>query len=174
MNEAKKIEFGDWSTPLLGKEIYILSVGYSRDNEFGLGIKTDKHYLIRNSHFQNSAFTDLLVRVFCVESEEVYQIQFYNVGGFRVLDEHGLQEIIASNEIETKWPTFPTFRVRHHGWTNESPISFHMGTTDGWSHMIMTGWDCVEVLTLDEPKVTLESKVKSRTGPLLNPYWIAE
>jgi len=169
MDEEKNIELAAWSTPLLGKEVYILSAGYSKDNEWGLGIKREKHYLIENSHFQNPSFTELLVRVFCVDSEEVYQIRFYNVGGFRVLDEHGLQEIIKSGQDETDWPTFPTFRVRHHGWSSESPASFHMGTNDGWAYMIMTGWDCVEVLTISEPKVSLESKVESHTGPLANP-----
>lgn len=168
MDAGKNIELADWSTPLLMKEIYILSAGYSKENEFGFGIKREKHYLIENTHFQNPAFTELLVRVFCVDTEEVYQIRFYDVGGFRVLDEHGLQEIINSGQGEIDWPTFPTFRVRHHGWSNESPLSFYMGTNDGWSYMIMTGWDCVEVLTSSEPKVTLESKVTSHRGPLAN------
>lgn len=171
MDEEKNIELADWSTPLLGKEIYILSAGYSKDNEFGLGIKSERHYIIENSHFQNPTFTELLVRVFCVDSEEVYQVQFYDVGGFRILDEHGLQEIIKSGQDETVWPTFPTFRVRQHSWSSESPLSFYMGTNDGWSYMIMTGWDCIEVLTSSEPKVTLESKVESRTGPLANPIF---
>jgi len=169
MDTAKNIELGEWSTPLLGKEIHILSAGYSKENEFGLGLRREKHYLIENSHFQNPTFTDLLVRVFCVDSEEVYQIQFSNVGGFRILDEHGLQEVFSAREKKTHWPTFPTFRLRHHGWTKESPASFHMGTNDGWSYMVMTGWDCVEVLTIDEPRVTIESKVESHAGPLSNP-----
>ena len=169
MDLEKNIEFADWITPFLKKEIYILSAAYSKNNEFGLGIKREKHYLIENSHFQNPAFTDLLVRVFCVDSEEVYRIQFDNVGGFRILDEHGLQGIIAAGQDKTEWPSFPTFRVRHNCWSSESPLSFHMGTTDGWSYMIMTGWDCVEVLTSTEPIVTLECKVESHTGPLSNP-----
>lgn len=169
MDAKINIELAAWSTPLLEKEIYILSAGYSKENEFGLGIKREKHYLIENSHFQNPAFIELLVRVFCVDTEEVYQIRFYDVGGFRILDEHGLQEIIKSGQDETYWPTFPTFRVRHHGWSSESPLSFDMGTNDGWSYMIMTGWDCVEVLTGTEPKVILESKVESYKGHMPNP-----
>ena len=35
--------------------------------------------------------------------------------------------------------------------------------------MIMTGWDCVEVLTSSAPKVTLESKVERHAGPMSNP-----
>ena len=169
MDVENNIEFGAWSTSLLEKEIYILSVGYSKENEFGLQIKQEKHYLIENSHFKNPILTELLVRVFCVDSEEVYKIQFYDVGGFRVLDEHGLQEIIKTGLNKIDWPTYPTFRVRHHGWSSESPLSFDMGTNDGWSYMIMTGWDCVEVLTSSEPKVTLERKVERHAGPMSNP-----
>ena len=167
MDSEKHIEIADWTTPLLRKEIFILSAGYSKNNEFGLGVKQEKHYLIENPHFQNPACTELLVRVFCLDSEEVYKIQFYDVGGFRILDEHGLQEIIETGQ-NIDWPTFPTFRVRHHGWSNESSLSFCMGTNDGWSYMIMTGWDCVEVLTSSEPKVTLESKVECHKGALSN------
>jgi len=35
--------------------------------------------------------------------------------------------------------------------------------------MIMTGWDCVEVLTSSEPKITLERKVECLIGTLANP-----
>lgn len=170
MDERNNIEVADWPTPFCGKEVWILSAGYSKDNEFGLGIKEEKHYLIGNPHFQNPAGTELLVRVFCLDSEEVYRIQFHDVGGFRILDEHGLLEVWDHlNKDETDWPTYPTLRICHHGWSRESPLSFHMGTSDGWSYMIVTGWDCVEVLTTTEPTVTLESKVESHTGPLDKP-----
>jgi len=69
-----------------------------------------------------------VVRVFSEKLEAVYQFHFYNVGAFRVLDEHGMQEIIEALQ-ETN--TYPTLRVRHHGWSKESPLSFHMGTEDG-------------------------------------------
>lgn len=108
----------------------------------------------------------MVVRVFSVKLEAVYQIHFYDVGAFRVLDEHGLQEMI---EALRENDSFPTFRARHHGWSLESPLSFHMGTEEGWSYVIMTGWDCVEVLSQSEPQIVLESKLEPKAGSLPDP-----
>ena len=166
MGKTKTIETAPWNTLLDGSELHILSAGFSRDNEFGLGIKNEKYYEVENSHFKNPTFTQLVVRVFSEKLEAVYQIHFFDVGAFRVLDEHGLQEMM---EPLGKTDTFPTFRVRHHGWTEESPLSFHMGTEKGWSYVVMTGWDCVEVLTQSEPRIVFESKVEPKLGSLPNP-----
>jgi len=166
MTKSKNIEIADWNTLLDGSELHILSAGFSRDNEWGLGIKNEKYYEVENTHFKNPPFTELVVRVFSEKLEAVYQIQFYDVGAFRILDEHGIQEII---EACGKTTTYPTLRVRQHGWSKESPLSFHMGTEEGWSYVIMTGWDCVEVLSQTEPRIVFESKVEPQKGLLPNP-----
>lgn len=163
----EKIQLCDWETILSGKETYILSVGFSRENEFGLGIENSHFYTIPNSHFQNPFFTELLVRVFVPETEEVYRIKFSNVGAFRVIDEHGLQEIIQEIYLQ-KVTTVPTIKSRNHGWVKESPASFFMGCKDGWSFLIITGWDCLEVLTVSEPVFELEGKAIKQDGTLPN------
>jgi len=167
MSKLKTIEIADWNTLLDGSELHILSAGFSRDNEWGLGIKNEKYYEADNTHFHNPDFTHLVVRVFSETLEAIYQFHFYNVGAFRILDEHGMQEIIEALEATN---TYPTFRVRHHGWSKESPLSFHMGTEGGWAYVIMTGWDCVEVLSINEPRVVFESQVEPQEGPLPNPF----
>lgn len=159
------VELCDWETVISGKEACILSVGFSRDNEFGLGIERSHHYKIPNPHFQNPHYTELLIRVFFLETEEVYKIKCSNVGAFRVLDEHGLHEIIKDLKKVT---TVPTLKSRNHGWAKESPLSFFMGCDAGWSFLIMTGWDCVEVLTSSEPIIELEKNVERQDGVLPN------
>ncbi|RYE86900.1 MAG: hypothetical protein EOP19_05665 [Hyphomicrobiales bacterium] len=78
--------------------------------------------------------------------------RFSDVEAFRVLDEGGLTQLWAASE-DTPRPTHTTFRVRGHRWTAESEIIFHLGTSDGWSYVIATGDDCIEVLTRAEPLV---------------------
>lgn len=79
-------------------------------------------------------------------------VRFVEVGGFRVLDETGLTQLWAASEAAPR-PGHTTFRVRGHRWTAESEITFHLGTSNGWSYMIATDDDCLEVLTRVEPVV---------------------
>ncbi len=45
-----------------------------------------------------------------------------------------------------------TFKVRNHGWTEESPLSFVHGRVGGWSYVIATDDQCVEMLEDDYQK----------------------
>lgn len=138
------VELASWDTPFKGKDLEILSVSYGVFDHLNLNLNESP---------------ELLVRVQCLVTKNIYQVHFDNVGAFRVLDEHGLQEIISFPFHKGIKSTFPALKVRKHGWSTESPLSFFMGTDEGWSYMIMTGWDCVEVLTRDEPVIVLEVKV---------------
>ncbi len=78
--------------------------------------------------------------------------RFADVEAFRVLDEGGLTQLWAASSDKAR-PGRTTFRVRGHKWTSESEIVFHLGTSEGWSYVIATGDDCIEVLTRSEPLI---------------------
>jgi hypothetical protein len=79
---------------------------------------------------------------------------FQQVSAFRVLDEHGLMEFWGETTRQGGMPAQSTFRVRNHGWTKESMLSFL--PTDGWSYVVATDFDCVEIVSANPPLVTLE------------------
>lgn len=130
MYNKEKIEFGQWITPIEKYEVDVLSVSYSAANELFLPGK-NREYLIENSQSQIPSHPDLIVRVLVRDTEQVYRIHFSNVGAFRVIDEHGLQEIIESIEPNNENINFNMFKVRNHGWSKESPLSFFMNAEDG-------------------------------------------
>jgi hypothetical protein len=74
-----------------------------------------------------------------------------DVIAFRVLDEHGLDEFWEKTTELGGRPGRTTFRVRNHLWTKESPLSF-LGT-DGWSFVLVTNSDCIEVVCKAPPVV---------------------
>ena len=82
----------------------------------------------------------------------IYRVGFSS-NAFRVLDEGGLPDFGQMADAQGRRRAATTFRSRNHAWAKESFVSF--STTDGWSYVIVTGWDCVEVVG-GEPQVTLE------------------
>ena len=94
---------------------------------------------------------DLVATLFAPDDEQIYRIHYAGVQGFRVLDEGGLLELWEASATQGR-PASTTFRVRGHGWSRESPLTFCF-PEDCWSWMLATDWDCLEVVCSVEPFV---------------------
>lgn len=57
--------------------------------------------------------------------------------------------IVGRADAQAPRPGRITFRVRNHGWTEESPLSFMHERVGGWSYVIATDGQCVEMLEDD-------------------------
>ena len=90
----------------------------------------------------------------------VYKVVFEGVRSFRVVDESALQEFwgaMGDKGLLLGTPLRPpaTFRVRNHVWSRDAVFSFMRETDDGWSYVIATDNQCLEVLALEPPDITL-------------------
>lgn len=83
-----------------------------------------------------------------------YLVSFEAASAFRVLDEHGLQELWEKTSEFGGRPGASTFRVRNHSWTKESPITFL--ASEGWSYVVATDFDCIEIVSAEAPLITRE------------------
>jgi hypothetical protein len=89
--------------------------------------------------------------------DPLYRVRFEEVAAFRVLDEGGLSEFWHQTKRLGGRPGQTTFRVRNHDWFKESLLPWIHGTEDGWSFVIATNSDCLEVVANEPPAITLES-----------------
>jgi hypothetical protein len=127
-----KFAFAPWPTPFANDAVDVVDVSFSRNE-----------------------LNDLVLRVEVREDRSIYKVVFDHVSAFRVLDEHGLTEIWNKTSEFGGRPTATTFRVRNNLWSKESQLSFL--SSDGWSYIIATDWDCVEIVSNSEPAVGLET-----------------
>jgi hypothetical protein len=123
-------QFASWATPLADDIVDLLDVRY----DAGTG--------------------DLQFRIGQSDSDETYSIAFKGVSAFRVLDEHGLLELWRMTEELDGRPGRTTFMVRNHAWCRESIVSFL--PTDGWSYVLATDGDCIEVVCANDPSIRLD------------------
>jgi hypothetical protein len=98
---------------------------------------------------------ELVIWVYVHGEASVYRLSFDTVSAYRVLDEHGLMQFWQKTEELGGRPGQTTFRVRNHLWSEESPLSF-LGTQDGWSFVIATDDDCIEIVARTPPAIELE------------------
>ena len=52
-------------------------------------------------------------------------------------------------------PGQTTFRVRNHDWSKEGLLAWLRGTEEGWSYVIATSGDRVEIVSSDPPVITV-------------------
>lgn len=126
-----EFEFGKWITPFENAGIELLEVNYSSVN------------------------SKLVIQLHVKDDGAVFLIEFENVDAFRVIDEGGLLNVWETTKTRGGRPAQTTFKVRNSLWTQESPVSFL--TSDGWSFIVATDWDCAEIVTNSEPKITQQS-----------------
>jgi len=118
------IEFSPWKTPFESHLIEIERLEY----DFKRGLR---------------------ICVYDVDTDIEYVVYFTIPSAFRLLDEHGLCEIWDARAAHCVVLPQNTFKVRNHLWTRESPISFL--ESEGWSFVLATQSDCVEVVSGKEP-----------------------
>ena len=123
-------QFAIWNTPFQAVSVDLLDVTYSAQSG------------------------DLYFRIWVEDSKSTYKVIFENVSAFRVLDEHGLLELWTMTKRLSGRPAQTTFRVRNNSWCKESPLTFQI--TDGWSFVVATDSDCIEIVAAKEPAITLE------------------
>ena len=133
-----ELEFSRWETPFENESLTVQEVSY------------------------RGCTLSVRVVVDCADGvsqapNPIYLLEFEEVAAFRVLDEGGLLDMWVSRSSPSQ-SADSTFRVRNHPWTEESFSSFVSGTDDGWSFVIATHDDCVEILARNPPKITLEGE----------------
>ncbi|MEL6980237.1 MAG: hypothetical protein AAGM38_16380 [Pseudomonadota bacterium] len=143
------LEFAPWRTPFSDAEVRILEVAYAPQP-----VQRCREFVITRLNGSSPAAA-LAVRVADIDVGVVYRASFGWISAFRVLDEHGLLQLWAKTDELGGRPARTTFRVRNHAWSEESVISFS-GTSDGWSFIIASDDDCLEVVCPEPPVIVEE------------------
>ncbi len=130
---AGEFEFGAWSTPFTDAAVDILEVKYGWHGQCG---------------------SELVVRLHARDENATYRLVFPTIAAVRLLDESGLLEFWQKTTERGGRPGRTAFRVRNHAWTRESPLSFQ--ATDGWSFVIASDNECLEVVSVAAPAITAE------------------
>lgn len=126
-------EFGEWTTPFTDAAVEILEIAYAAREQDG---------------------SDLVARIHDRDANTIYRLVFPTIAAMRLLDEGGLLEFWQKTTELGGRPGRTTFRVRNHAWTRESVVSFL--ASDGWSFVIATENDCLEVVSATVPTITAE------------------
>lgn len=149
------MEFSNWSTPFEEGDVWLVDLSWGTE-VWTLEKADGRKYEISGSNKHKN--NELVARVFHENSETLYEVAYENVNGFRNLDEHGLTDIWNSDH-----PDSNTFKIKGHGWHKESPLTFFMGNSDEWSHLIITGDECLEVICQSPPTVKVIKKINPIT-----------
>lgn len=144
-------EFDQWVTPFSDALIEILEVAYSPARPWP---KDATPQYRTNSLLRSNNDSDLMARVYVYETDKMYRVTFDTISAVRLLDEGGLLELWGKTAEFGGRPGRTTFRVRNHGWTKESPISFLCA--NGWSFVIASQDECLEVVSANQPKIAEE------------------
>jgi hypothetical protein len=153
--QPQSLEITDWITPFNSGDLCIINIRWGEPDWFVEYPSKRKRYEIKNNF--NSDENGLTITVFHLDTESVYEILFGDAGAFRMLDEHGLTEIWTSGK---KPRGINCFKVRNHGWSKESPLSFFMKSKDGWSYLVATDFECIEIIAKEPPKIIFKEKLK--------------
>jgi len=151
-------EFARWETPFENTDVEVMEIAWGGGP---LWHEDHKPQWAGRSLFKSPFDTrlTLVVRVHESNADEpgypndpLYFVTFQDVSAFRVLDEGGLLEFWRQTESLGR-SGGTTFRVRNHQWSRESLLAFLPGDEDGWSYVIATGGECVEVVARDTPEI---------------------
>ena len=148
------MEVKEWDTPFNEGTIFIVDLSWNGKN-FSVEYPKGPAYELRGSK-RHSDYA-LIVSVFHLETEAVYDVMFKVVSGFRLLDEGGLLELWTPGK---KSPNCAL--IKGHLWSKESPITFISGYEEEWSHLISTEDECVEVVADEHPEIKFVEKVSKR------------
>lgn len=128
-----EFEFGEWTTPFTDAAVEILEIAYAPHEQDG---------------------SELVARVYARDADTIYRLVFPTIAAMRLLDEGGLLELWQKTTELGGRPGPTTFRVRNHAWTHESVVSFL--ESDGWSFVIASDDECLEVVSVTAPTITEE------------------
>lgn len=145
----EKIQFEEWKTPFEEGDLSILDLHWENDSFF---YQTRDRKVVRLERNLLNKEIELQVHIIDLSTEFVYEINFFKVNGFRLLDEHGLLEIWEARDRKGI-NLNATFKVRNHLWSKESPLTFFHGNSGEWSHLISTENECLEVVCIEAPTI---------------------
>ncbi len=145
-----EFEFQEWTTPFTNSGVEILEVAYAPKR----ASSTDAFPHDVNTLMRENDSNDLVARIYVYDSGNIYRLVFPQIRGMRLLDEGGLLEFWEKTSELGGRPGRTTFRVRNHAWTRESVVSFL--ESDGWSFVIASDNECLEVLSATAPIITQE------------------
>ena len=155
-----EIELGPWETPFADRRLAIVDVVYGNGGVEIVDHRRDRRLRVPPS--REVAESELRIRALALDDGSLYSVRFARVTAFRLLDEGGLLELWTATEALGGRPARTTFRARGHSWSRESPIPFeHAG---GWSYVLATDNECVEVLSDVAPAIALEQRVEPTPG----------
>lgn len=152
-------EFGQWRTPFENTRVEVLEVAFAPPRPWPDAAAPD--YRDR-SLLRAPGDSDLTARVYSYDTNSIYRVVFEHISAFRLLDEGGLLQFWEKTEALGGRPAKTTFKVRNHLWAEESFVSFFLGTNDGWSFIIASDNECLEVLSAKEPVVSHEDNKTSK------------
>jgi hypothetical protein len=155
------IEFSSWDTAFRQGYLHIVTVEYGSGPFFVSYHDPKRSYRINEDRSETTPI--LIVKILDTKSEELYQLSFETVSGYRVLDEHGLIELWNSDAYDYE-KLGRTFMVRGHMWHKESPVTFISGMKGEWSYVVATDDECLEVVSSSEPSVTSLGKLEPHAG----------
>lgn len=159
---SPEIEFAEWPTIIENDALHLLDVIYKNGSETFTFTDPAADIVIPPERQMEDT---LVARFFSFEQNAIFRISC-SPGAYRVLDEHGLVQLWEASARQGGRPASTTFKVRNHGWSRESHLSFAMGATDGYSYLVLTAWDCLELICGAPPTVTKERDVLAQS-------WIA-
>ncbi|GGJ62991.1 hypothetical protein CDQ92_11710 [Sphingopyxis bauzanensis] len=140
------VSFEAWPTDCADDDLHILRLSYLDGGLSATKLMEDGRYRRFSVNSDTTSDIALSVKILSYSKAEVFELLFPSVVAYRVLDEHSLTELWSLER-----PNHAMFRVKGHRWTQESPISFAFADDRSW--MIVTDWDCVEVLTTEPPVI---------------------
>ncbi|KTE24362.1 MULTISPECIES: hypothetical protein [unclassified Sphingopyxis] len=140
------IFFKSWMTDYSDDDLQVLRVAYLTGELHATTRLDDGRYAHYALQGEATSEFKLAIKLFSYTKSRVFEVLFYDVTAYRVLDEHGLCDLWPLDR-----PNRAMFKVGGHGWTKESPISFAFGGDESW--MIATDWDCVEIISTSQPIV---------------------
>ena len=160
----EEITFLRWECELENDSLQVMRVQYLEGGlEFGTRTGDDELTSYSNPPLIDLKGSKLVVTVFSLEKSAIFDVSFFGTNGFRVLDEGGLTDIWCHYDKKKAvgLGDASLFRLSGHGWSKESFLSFF---NNPFSWMISTSWDCVEVISANEPQVTLVKEIAGTKG----------
>jgi hypothetical protein len=144
-----ELEVGEWTTPFTDSAVELLEVACAPGPAWPAPAR--RHAASQPGEPDGG---DLVVRVHDRDADRIFRLVFPTIAALRLVDEGGLVETWRKTAEFGGRPGRTTFRVRNHAWTHESVIAFL--ASDGWSFLIATDTDGLDVVSVTAPVITRE------------------
>jgi hypothetical protein len=159
-----RVEFAPWETIVENDELWLADLAHRGTSYIGC---QKRDLLLSLNQEPHPEVPELQARFFSIERSSLVCFSFSNVAAFRVQHERGYLELWEASVANDR-PAMSTFRVRGHGWQNESFLNWW--DPSEFSYLIATNGDCLEVVTTTTPSITFEDVAISKLSK--SPYQV--